>query len=83
MPSPVGAGLPRPDLPLAPLSFIVGVEVGQLGFVALVLAMGHSFRVLEVRWLRWVVVALPGHVVGAFGAFWTIQRAALLIGALR
>jgi hydrogenase/urease accessory protein HupE len=76
------AGLPRQDLPLALLSFNVGVELGQLGFVALVLAMGRSFRVLEVRWPRWME-ALPGYTVGTFGAFWTIQRVALLIGALR
>jgi hydrogenase/urease accessory protein HupE len=76
------AGLPRQDLPLALLSFNIGVEVGQLGFVALVLAIGHSFRVLEVHWPRWVR-ALPGYTVGALGAFWTIQRVALLVGALR
>jgi hydrogenase/urease accessory protein HupE len=77
-----GAGLPRQDLPLALLSFNVGVEIGQLGFVALILAMERSFRVLEVRWPRWVQ-ALPGYTVGTLGAFWTIQRVALLIGALR
>ena len=76
------AGLPRQDLPLALLSFNIGVELGQLGFVALVLAMERSFRVLEVRWPRWVQ-ALPGYTVGTLGAFWTIQRVALLIGALR
>ena len=76
------AGLPRQDLPLALLSFNVGVELGQLGFVALILAMGGSFRVLEVRWPRWVQV-LPGYTVGTLGAFWTIQRTALLIAALR
>ena len=59
-----------------------GVEVGQLGFVALVLAMGRSFRVLEVRWPRWVR-ALPAYTVGTLGAFWTIQRVALLFEALR
>ena len=77
-----GAGLPRQELPLALLSFNVGVELGQLGFVALVLAMARSFRALEVRWPRWVQ-ALPGYTVGTLGAFWTIQRVALLIGALR
>ena len=76
------AGLPRQELPLALLSFNIGVELGQLGFVALILAMGRSFRVLEVRWPRWVQ-ALPGYTVGTLGAFWTIQRVALLIGALR
>jgi hydrogenase/urease accessory protein HupE len=77
-----GAGLPRQDLPLALLSFNIGVELGQLGFVVLILAMASSFRVLEVRWSRWVE-ALPGYTVGALGAFWTIQRTALLIAALR
>jgi hydrogenase/urease accessory protein HupE len=76
------AGLPRSDLPLALLSFNVGVELGQLGFVALILAMKVSFRTLQVRWPRWVEV-LPGYTVGALGAFWTIQRTELLIAALR
>ena len=76
------AGLPRQDLPLALLSFNVGVELGQLGFVALVLALDRAFRVLEVHWPRWVQV-LPGYTVGSLGAFWTIQRVALLIAALR
>ena len=76
------AGLPRQDLPWALLSFNVGVEIGQLGFVALILAMERSFRVLEVHWPRWVQ-ALPGYAVGTLGAFWTIQRVALLIGAVR
>jgi HupE / UreJ protein len=76
------AGLPRADLPLALLSFNVGVEVGQLGFVALILAMERSFRVLEIRWPRWVQ-ALPGYTVGTLGAFWTVQRVALLMAALR
>jgi hypothetical protein len=76
------AGLPRQELPLALLSFNVGVEVGQLAFVGLILAMERSFRVLEVRWPRWMQ-ALPGYTVGTLGAFWTIQRVALLIGALR
>jgi len=77
-----GAGLPRQDLPLALLSFNVGVEVGQLGFVALILAMGRSFRVLEVRWSRWAQ-ALPGYAVGTLGAFWTIQRVASMVVASR
>jgi len=50
--------------------------------VALILAMIGAFRVLEVRWPRWVQV-LPGYTVGTLGAFWTIQRTALLIAALR
>ena len=77
-----GAGLPGGDLPLALLSFNIGVEVGQLGFVALILALERSFRVLEIRWPNWVQI-LPGYTVGTLGAFWTVQRVALLFGALR
>ena len=77
-----GAGLPRSDLPLALLSFNVGVEVGQLGFVALVLALVQAFRVLQIHWPRWVQL-LPGYTVGALGGFWTIQRVALLVAAWR
>ena len=76
------AGLPPQALPLALLSFNVGVELGQLGFVALVLVMGYSCRALNERWPRWAAM-LPGYAVGTAGAFWTIQRVALLITALR
>jgi hypothetical protein len=77
-----GAGVPRQDLPLALVSFNVGVEVGQLAFVGLILALERSFRILEVRWPRWAL-ALPGYAVGSLGAFWTVQRVALLFGIIR
>jgi hydrogenase/urease accessory protein HupE len=72
-------GLPRGEIPLALLLFNVGVEVGQLGFVCLVLLLERSFRQLEIRWPVWVAHA-PGYLVGSLGAFWTIQRAAMLVG---
>jgi hypothetical protein len=73
------AGLPRAELPLALLSFNIGVEIGQLGFVMLVLLLERAFRILEIRWPRWAA-ALPGYMVGSLGAFWTLQRVALLLG---
>jgi hypothetical protein len=76
------AGLPRTELPLALLTFNVGVEIGQLGFILLVLLLERSFRVLQVNWPRWVQ-ALPGYTVGSLGAFWTIQRVAILLGVVR
>ena len=76
------AGLPRQDLPLALLGFNLGVEIGQVGFVLLVLALERAFRQLEIRWPRWVE-ALPGYTVGSLGAFWTIQRTAILFGWTR
>jgi len=74
-------GLPHAEIPLALLLFNVGVEIGQLVFVALVLLLARSFRVLDVRWPRWAA-ALPAYAVGTLGAYWTIQRAAVLIAAL-
>ena len=73
------AGLPRTDLPMALLSFNMGVEIGQLSLVSLVLLLERSFRVLEICWPRWAE-ALPGYTVGSLGAFWTIQRIAILLG---
>ena len=71
------AGLPRKDLPLSLFGFNVGVEIGQVGFVLLVLLLERSFRLLEIRWPRWAQ-ALPGYAVGTLGAFWTIQRTVMM-----
>lgn len=76
------AGLPRADLPLALFSFNLGVEIGQLGFVALVLAARQALRALPIHWPRWMQL-LPGYAVGSLGAFWTLQRVAVMIAALR
>jgi hydrogenase/urease accessory protein HupE len=76
------AGLPRKDLPLALLSFNIGVEIGQVWFIVIILLLERSFRQLEIRWPRWVQ-AVPGYTVGALGAFWTIQRTAILFGWTR
>jgi hydrogenase/urease accessory protein HupE len=75
-------GMPKAELPLALLFFNVGVELGQLVFVFTALALARSFKVLEVRWPRWVE-ELPGYTVGSLGAYWTIQRTIMLLGGLR
>jgi hydrogenase/urease accessory protein HupE len=75
-------GLPRGEVPLALLLFNVGVEIGQLAFVAVVLALERAFRVLQVNWPRFVE-RLPGYAVGTLGAYWTIQRALVLLGVMR
>jgi hydrogenase/urease accessory protein HupE len=71
------AGLPSSDVPLALVSFNVGVELGQLAFVALVLLLERGLRALEVTWPQ-PVQLLPAYVVGSLGAFWVIQRVALM-----
>lgn len=70
-------GLPRAEVVLGLLWFNVGVELGQLGFVALALAMAWSFRTLEIRWLEWQE-RLPGYLVGSCGCWWTIERVVVM-----
>ena len=73
-------GMPRTELAPALLFFNVGVELGQLGFVTLILMICRSFKVLEISWPRWAELA-PGYAVGSLGAFWTIQRVTIMLGA--
>jgi hydrogenase/urease accessory protein HupE len=75
-------GLPHAEIPLALLLFNVGVEIGQVGFVLLIVLLERSFRTLEIRWPRFAE-ALPGYAVGSLGAYWTIQRTVMLIAGLR
>ena len=71
------AGLPPTDAPLALVSFNVGVELGQLAFVALVLLVARVLRQLWGMWPRPGEI-LPAYVVGSFGAFWLVQRLATM-----
>lgn len=68
-------GLPTTDIPLALVTFNVGVEAGQLLFIAGMLGLAHGAR----RWFitprsEWRQVAAYG--IGSIAAFWTIQRVA-------
>ncbi|NRG16085.1 HupE/UreJ family protein [Rhizobiales bacterium] len=71
------AGLPPADLPLALVSFNLGVEAGQLAFVALVLLVVGSMRRLGIAWPQQAELA-PAYLVGALGAFWFLRRLAFL-----
>jgi hydrogenase/urease accessory protein HupE len=66
-------GLPQTDIPLALLFFNVGVEVGQLMFVAAVLLVQMFVSKLAVKWPVWVG-QLPAYVIGSLAAFWFVQR---------
>jgi hypothetical protein len=70
-------GLPQSDIPLALLMFNIGVEVGQLGFVAILIGMSASLGVLEFQWNETTKRA-PGYVVGSLGAYWMIAQLAVL-----
>jgi hydrogenase/urease accessory protein HupE len=66
-------GLPQIDIPLALLSFNLGVEAGQLLFVTVVLALlwvGRKAIHARPRWLE----AVPAYAIGSIAAFWLIER---------
>jgi len=73
-------GLPAHEIVVSLLMFNAGVEAGQLFFVAMIIAMLHSFRVLEIHWPRWAELT-PGYAVGSLGAFWVIQRTVMMFTA--
>ena len=68
-------GLPQSAIPLALFSFNVGVEVGQLLFVAVALIVIAILKWIRVAWPEWAVLA-PAYGIGSMAAFWTIQRVA-------
>ena len=66
-------GLPGNAIPLALLFFNVGVEVGQLIFVAAVVAfLAIARRPLAIA-PRWLTLA-PAYAIGGLAMFWTLQR---------
>jgi hydrogenase/urease accessory protein HupE len=66
-------GLPQSDIPLALLMFNIGVEIGQLAFIAVILIVERALRVLDVRWPT-PMEAAPVYLIGICGAYWTIER---------
>jgi hydrogenase/urease accessory protein HupE len=69
-------GLPERDITLALLVFNLGVEAGQLLFVAGVLALlWLGRRVIVSPPPRWLQDA-PAYAIGSLAAFWLIQRVA-------
>jgi len=76
-------GLPERDIPLALLFFNVGVEVGQLLFIAaVVLVLSTLTRLLRRPghaehgpWHSETLVRVPvAYAIGSIAAFWTVQR---------
>jgi hydrogenase/urease accessory protein HupE len=66
-------GLPQVDIPIALLMFNVGVEIGQLLFVAACLLLAGVANRLFPRSLAWVS-PLAAYAIGTVATFWTIER---------
>lgn len=72
-------GLPAGDIPLALLLFNLGVEAGQLLFVAAVLVGLAVLRQWRGAWPQWLRQA-PAYAVGSVAVFWLLQRMAVVLG---
>jgi hypothetical protein len=75
-----GLGLERRLLPAALLFFNVGVEIGQLAFVLLVLALIWAHRRLDAVIPRWGD-ALPAYAIGSVSMFWFFGRLLRVLAA--
>jgi hydrogenase/urease accessory protein HupE len=68
-------GLPPGHVPLALLFFNLGVEAGQLLFIAATLVIIEALRRLRIPLPRWAGLA-PAYGIGSVAMFWVIQRIA-------
>jgi hypothetical protein len=66
-------GLPQSAIPLALFSFNVGVEVGQLIFVAAVLVLYSIARRIPAKPPEWAW-RVPAYGIGGIAAYWMIDR---------
>jgi hydrogenase/urease accessory protein HupE len=66
-------GLPQNAIPVALLMFNIGVEIGQLIFVASVLIVGVAISRFVSRNTEWAI-PVTAYGVGSIAAFWTIER---------
>ena len=69
-------GLPAGHIPMALLFFNVGVEIGQLLFVAVVLSLAALVRLGRRPLPQWSAL-IPPYLIGSLAMFWVIQRASV------
>ena len=66
-------GLPQTQLPLALLFFNIGIELGQLAFIAVLMLIARALQ--GTRWQQMPVLAqMPVLVLGVMSAQWCIER---------
>jgi hydrogenase/urease accessory protein HupE len=71
-------GLPSSHVPLALLFFNLGVEAGQLAFIAIVLALLALLRPVRSRLPRWVEL-VPAYAIGSIAMVWVIERVGIAL----
>jgi hypothetical protein len=68
-------GLPQNHIPVALFFFNVGVELGQIAFIAVVLGAITLMRRIPLRVPRWAEL-VPPYAIGSVAMFWIVQRIA-------
>ena len=68
-------GLPEGHIPLALLFFNLGVEIGQLTFIASMICLFASLRAIRIPRPRWARLVMP-YAIGSMAMFWVIERVA-------
>jgi len=70
-------GLPQGEVPLALFAFNVGVELGQLAFIAVVLTVLRLARRLDLSpAAERFALRAASYAIGTLAAFWFIERVA-------
>jgi len=67
-------GLPQQAIPLALVFFNVGVEIGQLMFVASVVFSGWLIHMIKQQHLLEKAETLAVYTIGGLSSFWLIER---------
>jgi hypothetical protein len=74
------AGLPQGEIPLALLSFNLGIEVGQVAIVMIVLGLRWGLRAAgSDRWMPGWAGQVPVYAIGSLAAMWCIERSLALL----
>lgn len=68
-------GLPQQAIPVSLLFFNVGVELGQLAFIAGVAIVAGAAKCMTIQWPKRADL-VPSYAIGAIAMFWVLQRAA-------
>jgi hypothetical protein len=76
-------GLPQGEIPLALFAFNLGVELGQLAFIAAVLTIWRLLRMIAhtapTAAIPRLTLRMAGYAVGVTASFWVFARLALAV----
>ena len=72
-------GLPQNEIPAALFAFNVGIEIGQLAFIAAVLALQATLAVLPALQPRWSKL-IAAYAIGSVAMYWFFERVTGIAG---